>query len=107
MATIEDNICLMDYLRGHGEIGVDCMAEDGHYKHHPEYCQVATRDRSEWEHELRSEGPAGQRAYALIRRAAEKTCQEKHGDHWTRGETITRRVAELNSLSNLRERVRR
>ena len=83
------------------------MAEDGHYKHHPEYCQVAPRDRSEWEHELRSEGTAGQRAYTLIRRAAEKTCQEKHGNHWTRGETITRRVAELNSLSDLRERVRR
>ena len=37
----------MDYLRGHGEIGVACMAEDGHYKHHLEYCQVETRDCSE------------------------------------------------------------
>ena len=83
------------------------MTEDGHYKHHPEYCQVETRDCSEWEHEPRSDGPAGQRAYALIRLAAEKTWQEKHGNHWTRGETITRRVTELNSLSDLREMVRR
>ena len=103
MTTLEESIYLMDYLRGHGEIGVDCLAEDGYYKHHPEYCQVETRDYSEWEHELRSEGPAGQRAYALIRRAAERTCQEEHGDHWTKAETITRRVTELLSLSNLRE----
>ena len=97
----------MEYLRGHGEIGVDCIDEDGHYEHHPEYCQLETRDYSEWEHELRSEGPAGQRAYALIRRAAERTWQEKHGDHWTKGETITRRAAELVGLSDLRERIRR
>ena len=97
----------MEYLRGHDEIGFDCMDEDGHYEHQPEYCQLETRDYSEWEHELRSEGPAGQRAYALIRRAAERAWQEKHGDHWTKGETITRRVAELIGLSDLRERIRR
>ena len=97
----------MEYLRGHDEIGFDCMDEDGHYEHQPEYCQLETRDYSGWEHELRSEGPAGQRAYALIRRAAERAWQEKHGDHWTKGETITRRVAELIGLSDLRERIRR
>ena len=107
MTTLEESICLMEYLRGHGEIGVDCMDEDGHYEHHPEYCQLETRDYAEWGHELRSEGPAGQRAYALIRRAAERTWQEKHGDHWTKGETITRRAAELLGLSDLRERIRR
>ena len=107
MTTLEESICLMEYLRGLSEIGVDCMAEDGHYEHHPEYCQLETRDYSKWEHELRSEGPAGQRAYALIRRAAERTWQEKHGDHGTTGETITRRAAELIGLSDLRKRIRR
>ena len=56
---------------------------------------------------MRNLGSVGERNYALIRRAAEKAWAEKHGDHWTRGETMTWRTTELVNLSALRERVGR
>ena len=107
MTTLEESIALMDWLRDHWEIGLECMNDTGQYEHLPEYCKEETRDYSEWEHDLRAEGPSGERAYALIRRAAEQAWKEKHGDHWTRGATITKRVSELLSLSDLRQKVKR
>ena len=96
----------MDLLRQLREIGLDCMAEDETYNHLPEYCQNESRDYWEWETELRSSGPTGERAYALFRRIAKQAWEDRHGDHWTRGDTITRRTDELARLSELRERVR-
>ena len=106
MTTLEETIYLMDSIREHGELGLTCMTNDGEYEHLPEYCREENQDYWEWEHELRSEGSAGERAYALVRRAAEKAWQEKYGDHWTKGETITRRTTELLNLVDLRDRIK-
>ena len=38
MTTLQQSICLMDWLREHREIGLNCMAKDESYNHHPEYC---------------------------------------------------------------------
>ena len=78
----------MDWLREHGKIDVVCMTNDGDYEHLPEYCREETQDYWEWEHELRSKGSAGERAYGLTCRAAANAWQEKYGDHWSNGETI-------------------
>ena len=107
MTTLEESSCLMDWLREHREIGLDCMTGDGTCEHLPEFCKEETQDYWEWEQELRNSGPTGERNYALIRRAAEKAWTEKHGDHWTRGEATTRRTTDLVNLSALRERVGR
>ena len=107
MTTLEESIALMDWLREHREIGLGCETDDGRYDHLPEYCREEARDYSDWEQELRSAGPVGERNYGLIRRAAQKAWEEKHGEHWTKGDTITRRTTELVQLSHLRERVRR
>ena len=106
MTTLEETICLMDWLREHGEIGLNCKTGDDESAHLPEYCREETQDYWEWEHELRSEGSPGERAYALVRRAAEKAWHEKYGDHWTNGETITRRTTEFLNLVGLRDRIK-
>ena len=106
MTTLQESICLMDWLRGLREIGLDCMSDDGNYDHHPEYCKEETQDYWEWEQELRSKGAAGERAYALCRRAAETAWNEKHGNHWATGEIITKRVHAFTRLTELREKIR-
>ena len=107
MTTLEESICLINWLREHREIGLDCMTGEGTYEHLPEFCKEETQDYWEWEQELRNLGPVGERNYALIRRAAKKAWAEMHGDQWTRGETMTRRTTELVNLSASRERVGR
>ena len=107
MTTLEESIVLMDWLREHREIGFGCETDDGRYGHLPEYRREEARDYSDWEQELRSAEPVGERNYGLIRRAAQKAWEEKHGEHWTNGDTITQRTTELVQLSHLRERVRR
>ena len=79
MTTLEESICLMDWLREHREIELDCMTGDGTYEHLPEFCKEETQDYWEWEQELRNSGPADERNYALIRRAAEKAWMETAG----------------------------
>ena len=106
MTTLEESIALMDLLREHREIGLGCETDDGRYDHLPEYCREEAWDYSDWEQELRSAGPVGERNYELIRRAAQKAWAKKHGDHSTKGDTITRRTTELVQLSHSRERVR-
>ena len=106
MTMIAESICLMDWLRELREIGLECMANDGTYDHYPEYCNWETRDYSEWEHELRSSSPVAERTYALCRRASQEAWQERHGDHWNMGETMTRRVNALTQLTELREKIR-
>ena len=97
----------MDWLREHREIGLGCMAEDGSYNHHPEYCREEKQDYREWKHDLRSSSPVAERTYALCRRASQRTWEEKHRDHWSTGEAMTRRVNALTQLTHLRERIRR
>ena len=97
MTTLEESVCFMDWLLELREISLGCMSVNGTYDHHPEYCKKETQDYQEWEQELRSEGPAGERAYALCRRAAESAWKEKHGDHWTSSKIITNRVLGLPS----------
>ena len=106
MTTIAESICLMDWLREHREIGLECMTDDDIYDHHPEYCDRETRDYEEWEQGLRSSSPVAVRTNALCRRASQKAWQEKHEDHWNIGETMTRRVNALTQLTELRERIR-
>ena len=62
MTTIAESICLMDWLREHREIGLECMTDDDIYDHHPEYCDRETRDYEEWEQGLRSSSPVAERA---------------------------------------------
>jgi hypothetical protein len=107
MTTLQESICLMDWLREHREIGLGCMAEDGSYNHYPEYCGEEKQDYQEWEHDLRSSSPVAERTYALCRRASQRTWAEKHRDHWSTGEAMTRRVNALTQLTHLREKLRR
>ena len=44
MTTLEESICLMDWLREHQEIGLDCMTGDGTCGHLPEFCKEETQD---------------------------------------------------------------
>ena len=44
MTTLQESICLMDWLREHREIGLGCMAKDESYNHHPEYCGEEKQD---------------------------------------------------------------
>ena len=61
MTTIAESICLMDWLREHREIGLECMTYDESYDHHPEHCDWETRNYAEWEQGLRSSNPVAER----------------------------------------------
>ena len=74
MTTLEESICLMDWLRQHREIGLDCMTDDGTFEHLPEFCKEETQDYWEWERELRNSRTAGERNYALF-----AALPKKHG----------------------------
>ena len=85
MTTLQESICLMDWLREHREIGLDCMAKDESYNHHPEYCGEEKQDYQEWEHDLRSSSPVAERTYALVQTSLPKDLGgETQGplEHW-------------------------
>ena len=44
MTTLEESICLMNWLREHREIGLDCMTGDGTCEHFSEFCKEETQD---------------------------------------------------------------
>ena len=100
MTTLQESICLMDWLREHREIGLGCMAKDESYNHNPEYCGEEKQDYREWEHDPRSSSPVAERTYALCRRASQRTWEDKYRDHWSIGEAMTKRVNALTQLTH-------
>ena len=82
--TIErEQIQLMEWLRKNGKIGVHCprSAYAGKRKDHfPEQCAAEVADYVSWEHTLRSAGQTAESAYYLIRKAADSTWWDTHGE---------------------------
>ena len=82
--TIErEQIQLMEFLRKHGEIGQHCPR--GTYvgkrkSHFPEQCAAEVADYVSWEHTLRSAGQTAESAYHLIRKVADSTWRDTHGE---------------------------
>ncbi len=82
--TIErEQIQLMEWLRRNGKIGAHCPrgAYVGKGKDHfPEQCAAEVADYVSWEHTLRSAGQTAESAYYLIRKAADSTWWDTHGE---------------------------
>ena len=82
--TIErEQIQLMEWLRKNGKIGVHCPR--GTYvgkrkDHFPEQCAAEVADYVSWEHTLRSAGQTAESTYYLIRKAADSTWSDTHGE---------------------------
>ena len=93
MPALQERFLLMDWLRAQGEIGDECVDEDGEFLHPPEQCPDEWRNCEEWERDLRAAGVSGERAYHLIMWAAKGRWGGSFLESWDDGPAMNRRIA--------------
>lgn len=90
--ALAEQMLLMDWLRAQGEIGDECVDEDGEFLHPSEQCSVEWRDCEEWKQDLRASGTVGERAYQLILWAAKGQWGGRFLENWDSGPAMNKRI---------------
>ena len=94
MTTLEEQICLMEWLRLAGGIGNDCRGDDDLYDHPPERCPEETREYFEgFAGALRDKDSVLEHVYWTLRQASKKAWTARYGEHWSDGRVMSSRVA--------------